>query len=1123
MRGDWHAFPETIRKVSKHASTQTLLIHTAAAEHAVALQAAQRGTRSTGAVETLADTLKNTQNRTSQEAFQGESCLAWASLVAGITARLDVAPAPAIVALFDKYGTSSRDTDISSTWTKICLVKSAYTQAQSYINHDDATQAQIVLSATSTWVTLNRELVHSVPQLSYWSEQALAQLVSLNLTEQDQMQTFQSWSSLASKSPEVSASVYGNGNCHVSRSQMWSAYYTVLSRTLRQPQIYNSIGMTRLQMVDDLRSAEMGYESSFLKNKPFPKATESNKAVEDWVEQVIHNWHVVCGSDWRDSDLGQGGRSAVTRNVLDILYRAAGKTFQSTLILRRLFQVHLALAEFDLAYHFLDTYVELIERSKARATKAGLVKTAEDSDELVLVTVSEGVEALCAYGQQREARKAYELALKVEEWLNEHMPHEDNVAQPNGHADITEPVRFRPLSPLSAGALQIVHRAIGIAKAQWARWTPFGVERNGLQTRALSALKRAVTLSEPELATIYALALIAAETREMSTALLWTKAALQRTELSDRPLKLKDYCAFWHLMTLLLTSQQEFDAAHQSCSIALDRVFRETVSRQDAFSDAILGVDENLNRPAEVEGLECSELQRIVELEITRLSLIELNENVEAALNHSNELVLLYSRLFKQHNLEQEEPPVEINNGVPKLTSGTIKSIRGSIFSRRRDPPSHVAPSNSEVISGPNEKKNGFSESKTKADQTPMIQVTDEEGRSPRKSSRLSLRRHHHHHHHDRPPPSTINGAPLAENEGSRRSSNVSASTTTHTRSIRQSLDGPDQFTSRQQAQLSPLPESKEKYFENSTLADSQHDGPSSTVPPGDGSTFERGPLPHFSRSLNQRHAQAVLCKIWLTTATLYRRGSMFEDAAEACEEASKAARSFEVLVTATDPSTKALTEAGWGCVGRSSDEVWADVYCARGELRMSVIKREQEEERFMSNDRLREVIELYEQCLMYHPDHAGGIIGLSRLLLDYYERKIDLGKRLNRNKLDQASGPDAFNPDYDEDKYHGDTVAARAIGQSSNSMFSPGDDLRKTPENLNRIAARDRAYGLLSTLTKTGHGWDNSEAWFLLARAHELGGEIDRSKSILWWCIELEDTKPIRHWQNLSCKGYVL
>jgi hypothetical protein len=33
---------------------------------------------------------------------------------------------------------------------------------------------------------------------------------------------------------------------------------------------------------------------------------------------VISNWEVLCGPEWQDSDLGEGGQNAVSRNVLDV-------------------------------------------------------------------------------------------------------------------------------------------------------------------------------------------------------------------------------------------------------------------------------------------------------------------------------------------------------------------------------------------------------------------------------------------------------------------------------------------------------------------------------------------------------------------------------------------------------------------------------------------------------------------------------------------------------------------------------------------------------------------------------------------------------------------------------------
>lgn len=79
------------------------------------------------------------------------------------------------------------------------------------------------------------------------------------------------------------------------------------------------------------------------------------------------------------------------------------------------------------------------------------------------------------------------------------------------------------------------------------------------------------------------------------------------------------------------------------------------------------------------------------------------------------------------------------------------------------------------------------------------------------------------------------------------------------------------------------------------------------------------------------------------------------------------------------------------------------------------------------------------------------------------------------------------------------------------------------SPLELYRIAARDRAYGLLSSLTRFGNGWDSSKAWFVLARAYEESKQIEKAKEALWWTVELEEAMPIREWRVVNPGGYVL
>lgn len=1073
----------------------------------------------------LQQTLQGAQNTLSEETFQGHTCLAWADWTGAASTSTDAIHISDVVPLFDRYGQKG-----TSTWTKICLIKAVFIQGRNHVHQKEVEQAHYTHKAASAWIELHLDLVKSTQQLAYWSEQMLSAFIVANaasLSPAEKLKVLGLWSTLNSKTQEVSPSTYGNFKSHISRSSIWQIYYHTISANLAQTQ--GSSSVSRSAQAIELRTVESAYEANFLRNRKFPKATESNTPVEEWVEQVIRNWQILCGPTWHESDLGEGGRNALTRNVLDILYRAATKTFHSTLILRRLFQVHKSLTEFDLAYKCLDTYIDLTNRSRERLAKSGELDASQDSNEITLLVIAEGVEGLAAYGGQKEAKRAYDLATKLEELLEEIMPEEEDGQMQNGHTEPSQPTLPAQELP-SPEALQVIYRAIGIAKAHWSSWTPFSENRSALQTEALAALQRACSTSDPHLSTLYALAVLFAETRDITQAIRCTKVALQKIAQSGPAAAPREQCAFWHLMTLLLTSQQDFETALQSSGATLDDILGlAPESRAASVSGSVDKHSEKLATYS-AEDVECDDLQKLIELQISYLSLVELIDGADAALNHSNELLSLYSTLFKRFDVGGIIPQMSENRVPPQTSAGTGKSVAGSMFSRRKHDSRSFTPSSPAVSTSSPSQTSKAARPMTQASQAPTIQVTDE-------SNKASAKKHGHHLIHrsrnEEPSSQFPNKTPaLTQSPPAAVASSVTdgargdeetGSTTTGLAS-----DGPlshhhDTHTEAKQT-LGEVPHNVSSHEKVPPPVGHSRQPPEQDVrlPTVHLGTSRTSPIPRFPKVQAQKHALVVLAKTWLTVATLYRRSHMFEDAREACEEAAKVASKIEALISATDPSARVLAEAGWGGGNKSSDEVWADVCCAKAELLHSIAKRREEEGQETASEAIREVVEQYEQCLMYYPDHLHGIIGLSNILLDYYDKKVDLAKKVDDGRMFITTT--LKEPSMVEEEILGVSTPSQ---EHLFTPFSPAgpsnEDLRKTPENLNRIAARDRAYELLSTLTKLGNGWDNSEAWYALARAHELGGEVDRAKDILWWCIELEDTRPIRHWRNLGCGGYVL
>lgn len=199
-----------------------------------------------------------------------------------------------------------------------------------------------------------------------------------------------------------------------------------------------------------------------------------------------------------------------------------------------------------------------------------------------------------------------------------------------------------------------------------------------------------------------------------------------------------------------------------------------------------------------------------------------------------------------------------------------------------------------------------------------------------------------------------------------------------------------------------------------------------------------------------------------------------------------------------------------------------------------------------------------FEAALTHFPDHPAATIGLANILLDTYSEKLVLPHAIPR--LELADGT-LFPAPHRRAAEHGNaearpTLPSEPLGLSSSALPAraakdrrkrpslvdgpkPPRSSRRPPDSANaelpppykatslpltdRLAARDRAFALLSGLTKLGSAWNNAEAWFALARAHEESGQPDKAKEALWWCVELEEAAAARPWSAITAGGYVL
>lgn len=903
------------------------------------------------------------------------------------------------------------------------------------------------------------------------------------------------------------------------------------------------------------------------------------------------------------------------------------KTFHSTAVLRYLFTVHTSLAEFDTGFTALDTYLDMVTKGRSRVQKSGIPESSLDDDETAIRTAAEGISILCRFGCREQAEKAQDLGRKLEQWLEEYNLGNPLQKIPNGQDSATAVYEEKSQrSIVSPVGLAIAYRAVGISQAHWAEMTYEATTRAAIQASALRNLQKSLApeLGNSEnLETLFALGMLSAKTRDLGAAIQVVKRALSSTsrgstsigrphvfsekqaEIGSVPeqdiLRQRRLIPFWHLLTLLMSAEQEWTNAAQSCAATFEQfgdpscLFgAEDVSISERKTDhaAASSVQrDDIHRAGSsiVDNMDLYEKYGIVEVKMTQLALTEVLEGPEAALNACDELFGLFTRLFRDLEVLV---PLKFKKGAtapPQSSSGTVKSLRGSLFGRPKTSHKKTHKANTSVSStvDPSTVVSNVARHSHDAAAAPMIQVTGDD----EEVSRLETHHHHRHHHlfhHD----AGSRGQKLQKRSeslnskksfGSFRRKAGSSSTNSALIPSRAQSDVPEvveedkvgtsgqksisDYTVRDENQRATNPAATSTSPRALGVAMTQN-LPPLAPPPGEGHnespnatqplsniahnfhsrqqplplahkhptphqdvrlptisphTSSTQPAPRFPKARDRRHALSLLVKIWLLIASLYRRAGIPDDARGACDEAFTHVQTIEAEVAAqTSSSSRAFEERDWGCC-RSVDELWGDVYTERGNLEKTLAAPQQ-------------ATEYYERALFHCLDHPVATVALANLLLDVYTQTAPSSEhpttRVTPSPFStpyplDSTFPTSFSLDPaendDDNETNTHTLPPLPHDPSRPTMTHLPTQLLDETTLLARLAARDRAHGLLSSLTKLGSGWDNSEAWFALARAYEEGGQVDRAKEVLWWCVELEDTRPVRAWGCVGLGGFVL
>lgn len=772
--------------------------------------------------------------------------------------------------------------------------------------------------------------------------------------------------------------------------------------------------------------------------------------------------------------------------------------------------MHASLADFGLAGKALDTYFEIVTKGKARVEKSGDQELGLDDDATAIWTAAEGIKMLCFYGRRKDAQRAMELGVILKDWLQPHCtqllsksPETSNMAKGIAHG-----------RALAAGFC-----ALGISQAYWANLTYDTSARPDLQMKAASNIEVALGSSfgdEKNIETIYYYSLALSRARDLDTAIGVIKGALSNYEnkriLKDSRFeneieldsfidtrKRRFLLKSWHLLALLLSAKQNFTTAIISCEAALELFGIQSVSGR-------------LQTRSLESRLEMSDKESIIEIKMTQLALAEVVDGPEEAVNASGELLGLYAKLFsysEQFDLKETKPA---SVSPPASRNGTVKSMRGSFLSRSKKTITKaqvVGENRSNVGSGSFNSR----ESPEAIRETPKITVNAEDNLD------VHGKPNHSHHilRHESKKLRKRNSKKSIRGDRRSRASSPNRRPATNgnpqpTRPISPRKDQNDGEPLNALANLCNFEFPSEEVglaishdlpsYNSSTYATRSLPLQSKLQPQGrlNEPITEKLPTylisfspvsplsPIFPNPLQVRHALTLLTKIWLLIASLYRRANMPSDAQGALTQARTHVIAIESAVANSQSSAEGFSTPVWGRL-KSVAELWADVLAEKGRLHLALGDSAAAEEAF-------------ERALDWFQDHPGAIVGLSGTLLDFYS---------------QSSPPLATEPSASlSTKISNSTPTLASIPTPSPPSYTQkGPELS---ENLlPRLSARDRAYGLLSSLTKSGRGWDCPEAWFGLGRAYEEAEQLSKAREALMWVVELEEGRPVRAWDSLG------
>ncbi|CAN6658927.1 hypothetical protein TRVA0_031S00540 [Trichomonascus vanleenenianus] len=385
---------------------------------------------------------------------------------------------------------------------------------------------------------------------------------------------------------------------------------------------------------EELQAISELYEHYLFSGSRLPTATDSNAAVEEYIDILIRDWKQTVPLVDQDGErivVTDPVQVQYTERILSTLRKSALLTFHSCSIMRHHITVCAALGLFDEALLSFKTYEAYQSKFKLREETGGSLENASGDDDFSAIKAFVlAIELMITY--KKDARKAHALAIELLEWI------------PSLRGSETEAQKNLVAAAYAAIAdVNVFVSGEAVDYAKYLKHMSFA-----LQSYA-SSLE--INPNNTRVQVNYAVQL--ARSGRIAEAIQATKTGLIHNQSSIMG---------WHLLALLLSIHEEFDTAIKVINSAMG------IELQRPVSDRIK--------------------HQVIQMKMTQVALIEASTGSSVALEHVPEVLALYAAMYPDHEDSNKEKPQDQrgrNASTPSVTSEKLAPTKSRIsrLSRR--------------------------------------------------------------------------------------------------------------------------------------------------------------------------------------------------------------------------------------------------------------------------------------------------------------------------------------------------------------------------------------------------------------------------------------------------------